>query len=178
MAKLAIPVSAHDHAQGPVDAPLTLLQYGDLQCPHCALAYPRVIEIAHELRDSLRLVFRHFPLGESHPQAQGAAEAAEAAASQGRFWELVSLLYANQERLDEDSLVRYAKKANLDIRRFRKELASGVHAARVRSDFLGGVRSGVQGTPTFFINGEHYQGTFELDALVAALLRASRQRIP
>jgi len=175
MARLAVPVSAHDHAQGPVNAALTLVQYGDFQCPHCALLYPRVTEIARELRDSLRLVFRHFPLVEIHPQAQRAAEAAEAAASQGRFWEMASFLYANQEHLDDDSLLRYAKKANLDARRFKKELASGAHAARVRSDFLAGVRSGVKGTPTLFINGEQYEGTFELDALVAALLKVSRR---
>ena len=174
MGRLVIPVSAHDHALGPVDATLTLLQYGDLQCPHCALVYARVTEIAHELRDSLRFAFRHFPLAEVHPQAQRAAEAAEAAASQGRFWEMVSLLYANQEHLDDDSLVRYAKKANLETRRFKKELSSGVHAARVRSDFLGGVRSGVEGTPTIFINDERYQGTFEFDSLVGALLKVSR----
>src|SRR5262249_31339905 len=140
MASLTIPVSAHDHLKGPEDAPLTLLVYGDLQCPHCALLHPRLIEIADELPDSQRLAFRHFPLVEIHPQAQRAAEAAEAAASQGRFWEMVSLLYANQDRLDDDSLIRSAKKANLDVRRFKKELASGVHAPRVRADFLGGLR--------------------------------------
>ncbi len=175
MASLLIPVSEHDHLQGPADAPLTLLQYGDLQCPHCALLHPHLMEIAHELRDSLRLAYRHFPLVEIHPQAPRAAEAAEAAASQGRFWEMVSILYANQDRLDDDSLVRYAKKVNLDARRFKKEMASGVHAARVRADYLGGVRTGVKGTPTLFINGETYQGKFETHALVGALLQASRR---
>jgi formate-nitrite transporter family protein len=174
MAKLEIPVSAHDHAQGPADAPLSLVEYGDFQCPHCALAHPQVAEIAHELRDSLRVVFRHFPLVRVHPLAERAAEAAEAAAAQGRFWEMVALLYRNQDELDDDSLVRYARKANLDTKRFRKELDAGVHAPRVRADFLGGVRSGVNGTPTFFINGERYEGTLHFDALVAALLKASR----
>ena len=175
MASLAIPASSHDHGQGPVDAPLTLLQYGDLQCPHCALLYPRLIEIAHELRDSLRLVFRHFPLGDVHPQGQRAAEAAEAAASQGMFWEMVSMLYENHEHLDDASLIRYARKLKLDMRPFKKELSSGIHSVRVRSDFLGGVRSGVRGTPTLFINGEHYEGMLEFDALVGALLKASRR---
>jgi formate-nitrite transporter family protein len=176
MGKLVVPISAHDHGRGPVDAKLTLVQYGDLQCPHCAQVHPRLMEIARELSDSLRYVFRHFPLREVHPQAQRAAEAAEAAASQGRFWEMVSLLYANQEHLDDDSLIRYAKKTNLDVGRFKKELSSGVHSARVRSDWLGGVRSGVQGTPTLFIDDEQYEGRFELHSLVGALLKASRGR--
>jgi formate-nitrite transporter family protein len=174
MAKLAIPVSAHDHAQGPAAAPLTLVEYGDFQCPHCALAHPWVTQIARELPDSLRIVFRHFPLTQVHPLAQRAAEAAEAAAAQGHFWEMVALIYRNQDELDDDSLVRYARKANLDTKRFRKELDAGIHAPRVRADFLGGVRGGVKGTPTFFINGERYEGVFNLDALVAALLKVSR----
>jgi len=178
MAALAIPVTAHDHAQGPVDARVTLLHYGDFQCPHCALFFPHLIEIAHELRDSVRVAFRHFPLADVHPQALRAAEAAEAAASQGRFWEMASLLYANQEHLDEDSMVRYAKKVNIDARRFRKELGSGVHAPRVRSDYLGGQRSGVQGTPTMFINGQVYTGRLELGDVVGALLTASRNSLP
>jgi protein-disulfide isomerase len=174
MASLIVPVSARDHARGPADAPLTLVQYGDFQCPHCALAFQEVAPIVDELSDSLRFVFRHFPLTEVHPQAQRAAEAAEAAAKEGRFWEMASLLYENQEQFDDASLVGYAKKAGVDPKRFKKELAAGVHAPRVRADFLGGLRGGVQGTPTFFINGKHYQGAFESDALVAALLNASR----
>jgi protein-disulfide isomerase len=174
MATLVIPVSTHDHARGPPDGPLTLVFYGDFQCPHCAQAYQDAGQIANELRDALRLVFRHFPLNELHPRAQRAAEAAEAAASQGRFWEVADLLYGNQKELDDNSLARYAKKANVDPRRFKKELSSGIHAARVRADFLGGVRSGVKGTPTFFINGKRYEGMFKLDAFVAALLKESR----
>ena len=174
MADLVVPVSAHDHIRGPVNAPLTLVQYGDFQCPHCAAAYPEVAAIANELSDSLRRVLRHFPLAQVHPQAQRAAEAAEAAASQGRFWDMASLLYENQEELDDHSLGRYARKAGLDLKRFRKELSSGVHAARVRADYLGGIRSGVNGTPTFFINGKRYEGTFKSEALVAALLNESR----
>jgi protein-disulfide isomerase len=173
MTKLVIPVSARDHGRGPVNASLTVVQYGDFQCPHCALAHRAVSDVVNELRDSLRFVFRHFPLTKVHPLAQRAAEAAEAAASQERFWELASLLYENQDALDDASLVRYARKGNLDLKRFKKELSSGVHAARVRADFLGGVRSGVSGTPTFFINGERYEGMFNSEAFVAALLRES-----
>ena len=174
MADLVVPVSAHDHIRGPVNAPLTLVQYADFQCPHCAAAHPEVAAIANELSDSLRLVLRHFPLAQVHPQAQRAAEAAEAAASQGRFWDMASLLYENQEELDDHSLGRYARKTSLDLKRFKKELSSGAHAARVRADYLGGVRSGVNGTPTFFINGKRYDGTFKSEALVAALLNESR----
>jgi len=174
MADLVVPVSAHDHIRGPANAPLTLVQYADFQCPHCAAAYPEVAAIANELSDSLRLVLRHFPLSQVHPQAQRAAEAAEAAAGHGRFWEMASLLYENQEELDDHSLGRYARKAGLDLKRFRKELSSGVHSPRVRADYLGGVRSGVNGTPTFFINGKRYEGPFKSEALVAALLNESR----
>jgi protein-disulfide isomerase len=173
MATLAIPVSAHDHARGPEKAPLTLVQYMDFECPHCALAHPRVTEIANELGDSLRLVFRHFPLTDVHPRAHRAAEAAEAA-KQGRLWEMLPLLHANHDRLDDETLVRSAKKAGVDAKRLMKELASGAHAGRVRADYLGGLRSGVKGTPTFFINGELYEGVLELDSLVTALLKASR----
>ena len=174
MANLIVPVSAHDHVRGPENAPLTLVQYGDFQCPHCAAAYEEVAAIANELSDSLRLVLRHFPIAQVHPQAQRAAEAAEAAASQGRFWDTASLLYENQEELDDHSLGRYARKAGLDLKRFKKEVSSGVHVPRVRADYLGGVRSGVNGTPTFFINGKRYEGTFKSEAFVAALLNESR----
>jgi len=174
MATLVIPVSAHDHARGRADAPLTLVQYGDFECPHCALAHPRLLEIADELGDSLRLVYRHFPLTDVHPRAQRAAEAAEAAAKQGRFWEMIPLLHANHERLDDETLIRCAKKAGVDAKRLMKELGAGAHAARVRADYLGGLRSGVGGTPTFFINGERYEVTLGFDSMVGALLKASR----
>jgi len=176
MATLAVPLSSHDHVRGRVDAPLALVQYGDFQCPHCALVFPVVLEIADELKDSLALAFRHFPLAQSHPFAERAAEAAEAAASQGRFWEMARLLYENREGIDEDGLLRCARKAGVSPKRFRKELASGVHAPRVRADYLGGVRSGVQGTPTFFINGALYEGRQDASSFIGALLKASRAR--
>jgi protein-disulfide isomerase len=178
MAALAIPLSAHDHVRGRVDATLTLVEYGDFQCPHCAGVFPMVLEIADELGESLAFAFRHFPLPEIHPLAQRAAEAAEAAASQGRFWQMANALYENQERLDEDRLTTCARRANLDVKQFKKEMKSGIHAPRVRADYLGGVRSGVKGTPTFFINGQLYQGPHQSAALVAELLKASRGRLP
>jgi len=176
MATLAIPLSVHDHVRGRVDAPLTLVQYGDFQCSHCARVYPMVLEIADDLGDSLAFALRHFPVPQIHPMAQRAAEAAEAAASQGRFWEMATELYENQEELDDDRLTRCARKADLDIKRFKKEMMSGIHASRVRADYLGGVRSAVKGTPTFFINGQIYEGPHQSAALVAELLKASRGR--
>jgi protein-disulfide isomerase len=136
--------------------------------------FPIALEVAHELGDALAFAYRHFPLPEVHPLAQRAAEAAEAAASQGRFWEMATKLYENSERLDESRLIRCAEKADLHVKRFRQEMESGIHAARVRADYLGGVRSGVKGTPTFFINGRRYEGPHNSDAVVAALLRSSR----
>jgi formate-nitrite transporter family protein len=176
MTSLAIPLSVHDHVRGRVDATLTLIQYGDFQCPHCARMYPMVLEIADDLGDSVAFALRHFPLSQAHPLAQLTAEAAEAAASQDRFWEMATVLYENQEEIDDDRLTRYAQKADLDIKRFKKEIKSGIHASRVRADYLGGVRSGVKGTPTFFINGQLYEGEHEFGALVAELLKASRGR--
>jgi formate-nitrite transporter family protein len=175
MSKLLIPVTPRDHVRGPANAPLTLVEYGDIQCAHCALVHPIVAEIAGELSDTLQVVFRHFPLSQVHPQAQQAAEALEAAGCQGRFWEMLDLLYQDNTSLDKDSLARCAKKARVDMKQFARELDGQVYKDRVRADFLSGVRSGVSGTPTFFINGEQYTGAYEFDALVAALLKASRR---
>ena len=175
MTKLLIPVSPRDHSRGPENAPLTMVTYGDLQCAHCALVQPIVGEIAMELKDSLRMVFRHFPMPSVHPFAQQAAEALEAAGSQGRFWEMLPLIFQDNANLSRDSLCRSAKKAGVNLKQFTRELDAQVYKDRVRADFLGGVRSGVVGTPTFFINGEKYTGAYEFDALVAAFLKASRK---
>ena len=176
MSPLTVPVSQRDHFKGPAGGSLTLVEYGDLECPHCALVHPVVAEIAHELRDSLVVVFRHFPLTRVHPRSQRAAEAAEAAGSQGKFWEMLDLMYQNHEDLHEESLARLAKKLKLDTKRFAKDMEGQVYRDRVRADFLSGVRSGVNGTPTFYINGERYGGSYDFDAIVAALLKASRTR--
>ena len=170
---LVIPVTARDHARGPAEAQLTLVQFADFQCPHCGLVHPVVQEIAGELKDSLRIVYRHFPLSQVHPRAQAAAHAAEAAAAQGRFWEMADLLHENNEDLEAEAIQRYARTLKLDMKQFNREIESGVHAARIRADFLGGVRSGVNGTPTFFINGRRHEGALEFDALVSALLKAA-----
>jgi protein-disulfide isomerase len=173
-AALTMPVTAdRDHILGSVDAPVTLLEYGDYECPYCGAAYPIVKEVQARMGDRLRFVFRNFPIATSHPHAEQAAEAAEAAAGQDRFWEMHDLLYENQRRLRDQDLRAYTETLGLDVERFDKELAEHVHAARVQEDFMSGVRSGVNGTPTFFINGVRHDGSYEVEPLVAALERAA-----
>ena len=168
-ARLTLPVGQRDHAQGPEVAAVTLVEYGDYECPHCGRAYPIVKRVQQRLGDRLRFVFRNFPLTGLHPHAQRAAEAAEAAAAQGRFWEMHDCLYEHQEALDDDSLERYALSLGLDLARFSRELDGQAHAPRVREDFMSGVRSGVNGTPTFYLNGMRYDGAWDLETLVAAI---------
>jgi protein-disulfide isomerase len=168
--ELTLPVSvARDHIQGPADAPLTLLEYGDYECPYCGAAYPIVKQVQSRMGDRLRFVFRNFPITTSHPHAERAAEAAEAAASQGRFWEMHDLLYENQTRLEDADLHRYAEQLGLDIQTFAEDLANGAHMGRVREDFMSGVRSGVNGTPTFYVNGLRHDGDYQLESLLAVL---------
>jgi protein-disulfide isomerase len=172
--ELTLPVNVdRDHIQGPADAAVTLLEYGDYECPFCGAAYPIVKEAQSRMGDRLRFVFRNFPISTSHPHAEQAAEAAEAAAIQGRFWQMHDLLYENQKRLDDADLHDYAEQLGLDVDAFDGDLARHVHAERVREDFMSGVRSGVNGTPTFYINGSRHDGGYELESLVAALEQAS-----
>jgi protein-disulfide isomerase len=169
---LSMPVSERDHTQGPPDAPVTLLEYGDYECPYCGKAYPLVKQVQGLLGDRLRFAFRNFPLNTVHPHASIAAQAAEAAAAQGKFWEMHDLLFEHQDDLADADLVQYALKLGLEVYRFEADLSSEVFAPRVREDFRSGVRSGVNGTPTFFINGARYNGENEADALLAALRSA------
>ena len=167
--KLTSPDPQHDHLQGPADAPVMLLEYGDYQCPACGDAYPMVKAIQEQLGSGLCFAFRNFPLISIHPHAGHAAEVAEAAGAQGRFWEMHDLLYENQGALDDEALVGYARSLGLDDARLAREIRDGEHTARVREDFRHGVRAGVNGTPTFFINGERYDGATGLEPLLAAL---------
>ncbi len=162
-----------DHIQGPADAAVTLVEYGDYECPYCGAAYPIVKELQARMRDRLRFVFRNFPITTSHPHAEQAAEAAEAAAAQSRFWEMHDLLYENQRRLRDQDLHAYAEQLGLEVDRFDKDLAEHVHAPRVREDFMSGVRSGVNGTPSFYVNGARHDDSYDLDTLLAALERAA-----
>jgi protein-disulfide isomerase len=164
--------------RGPADAPVTLVEYGDFECPHCGQAHLVVDQIEGLLGDSLCLVFRHFPLSTVHPHAQMAAEAAEAAGAQQRFWEMHDVLFENQHALDEVHLVQYAEMIGLDLQRFVRDLEEDRFAAKVREDFLSGVHSGVNGTPTFFINGVRHNGGYDLHSLLAGINDAVEGVVP
>lgn len=166
-----------DHILGSPDAAVTLVEYGDFECPHCRQASLILDTLLESTPRDLRLVFRHFPLSQIHPHAQQAAEAAEAAGAQGRFWEMHELLFENQDALEGADLSEYAGQIGLDLPRFVRDLASGAFKDRVREDFLSGVASGVNGTPTFFIDDVRYDGPWDLESLgrlVATI--AGRQR--
>jgi protein-disulfide isomerase len=170
-AHLTVPVGARDHVQGSPDAPVTLVEYGDYECPYCGEAYPIVKALQQQVGDRLRFVFRNFPLTNAHPHAEHAAEAAEAAGAQGeeKFWAMHDHLYEHQRTLDDAHLERHAAAVGLDVERFDREMEEGRYRERVREDFLSGVRSGVNGTPTFFINGRRHDGSYALQALLAAV---------
>jgi protein-disulfide isomerase len=172
-AALTLPVGDRDHIQGASTAAVTLLEYGDYECPYCGAAYPIVKQVQEAMGDGLRFVFRNFPISTSHPHAEQAAEAAEAAAAQEQFWPMHDLLYENQQRLEANDLVGYADSLGLDVERFERELNEHVHAPRVREDFMSGVRSGVNGTPSFYINGVRHEDSYDFDTLLAALQRAT-----
>jgi len=171
-AHLTVPVGPRDHTSGPENAPLTLVEYGDFQCPHCRNAFPIVKQVQQQLGARLRFVFRNFPLSQIHPEAEHAAEAAEAAGAQGAFWQMHDRLFERQFALEDDNLVEYAKELGLDADRLRGELDAGTYRAKVRDDFMSGVKSGVNGTPTFFINGVRYDGSYDLGSLLEAVSAA------
>jgi protein-disulfide isomerase len=172
MATLKVPITAEDHAQGPEDGEVILVEYGDYECPHCGRAYPIVQQVQKHFGKRLRLVFRNFPLSEMHPHAEAAAEVAEFAGAQGKFWEMHDRLFENQPRLGEALFLDLGEKLKLSTTALLQALEQGAFEARVRADFKGGVRSGVNGTPTFFINGHRHDGSFEFETLVSAIHRA------
>jgi len=174
ISRLVLPIAERDHTLGSPGAPCTLVEYGDYECPYCGLAHPIVKEVVRRLGRQLQFAFRHFPLAEMHPHALGAAEAAEAAGAQDKFWPMHDLLYANQQALDDHDLLRYARHLGLDLKRFATELAERTWESRVREDFMSGVRSGVNGTPTFFVNGVRHDGPWDAEALIEALLASPR----
>jgi protein-disulfide isomerase len=167
--KLKIPVSIEDHSQGPDNAPLVLVEYGDYQCPDCGLAFPMVKRLQKALGDKLKFVFRNFPLSEVHPNALNAAKVAEAAAIQGKFWEMHDLLFEKQANLDRKSLGDYAGQLGLNVEARNEAGGKASVEKRVETDFEGGVRSGVNGTPTFFVNGIRYDGDWEFGPFLSAL---------
>ncbi len=171
---LSIPVGERDHIQGLADAPVTLVEYGDYECPYCGMAYPIIKAVQKSMGEGLRFVFRNFPISTSHPHALKAAEAAEAAAAQGKFWEMHDMLYEHQETLKAADLHRFAEEIGLDVVRFDEDMAEDRYRDRVREDFMSGVRSGVNGTPTFFINGVRYDGRWTEVYLTRALEQAAQ----
>jgi protein-disulfide isomerase len=176
MPRLRIPVTDRDHQRGPAHAPVTLVEYGDFQCPFCGQSYRVVRDLEDRFGGDLRFVFRHFPLTEIHPLALAAAEAAEAAGDQGRFWEMHDALFQNQPRFQPEELIAYASQLGLDVDAFTEDLAVVRHRDRIRADFMGGVRSGVNGTPSLFINGELFNAPAELRPLARAIEAARRGR--
>jgi protein-disulfide isomerase len=163
------PITETDHIRGDASAPITLLVYGEFECPHCGRAHHVIQEILDEMAGEVRFVFRHFARDDVHPFSQRSAEAAEAAGAQGRFWEMHDFLFAHQHDLEFSDLVEHASALGLDVERFMSDLTDRVHRPRVKVDLYSGLAQGVTSTPTFFINGQRYEGSFERGELKAAL---------
>jgi protein-disulfide isomerase len=170
---LAPPLGDQDHILGPADAPVTLVEYGDYECPYCGMAYPIVASILKRMGDSLRFAYRHFALTQLHPHAEHAAETAEAAGSRGKFWEMHDILFQKQDALEDEDLISYAAELDIDPDWAARALRTHAFADRVREDFMSGVRSGVNGTPTFFINGVRHDGPWDEPSLYEALQSAA-----
>jgi protein-disulfide isomerase len=171
MTKLSIAISAEDHIQGDLTAECILVEYGDYQCPSCGQAYPVVKKLQKHFGKRLSLVFRNFPLTQIHPWAEPAAEVAEFAGAQGKFWEMHDLLFENQQELSNALFLELADTLDLSPSKLQAAVAEQTHRARVRADFAGGIRSGVNGTPTFFVNGERHNGPSEFGSLSEAIER-------
>jgi len=158
-----------DHTQGGPEAQYTLVEYGDYQCPSCGEVLPLIKQVRKHLGDKLSFVFRNFPLSEIHEHAESAAETAEFAAAHGKFWEMHDLLYKHQDALELPNLLAYAKQLHLDVEALKTALADGVYQKRVHTDLKSGERNGVHGTPTFFVNGHLYDGSYDAQSLIEAL---------
>jgi protein-disulfide isomerase len=169
MSKLSIAVNADDHIQGDPAAECSLVEYGDYQCPYCGAAYPIVKSLQKHFGKRLSFVFRNFPLSQMHPWAEPAAEAAEFAGANGKFWEMHDLLFENQESLSNALFLELTEKLDLSISQLQTALANATYRSRVRADFAGGARSGVNGTPTFLINGRRYNGQSDFRSLSEAI---------
>lgn len=176
MSRLNLPLGPGDHTLGNPDAPVTLVEYGDYECPYCGRAHGAVKEGLRRMGSQMLYAYRHFPLAEVHPHAIAAAEAAEAAGAQGKFWPMHNLLFENQEALEYEDLIRYADSLGLDVQRFEADLTMHTHLDKVKRDFQSGVRSGVNGTPTFYIDGVRFDGNWAPDMLIAALRNAIRMK--
>ena len=173
MSQLAVPVTAKDHAEGPASAPVTLVEYGDYQCPSCGDVFPLVKKIQKHFGDQLRFVFRNFPL-EMHPYAEHAAETAEFAAAHDKFWDMHDHLFMHQNNLADDALLKLATQLKLPAAELTTALDEGTYASRVKHDLDGGIKSGVTGTPMFYLNGELYDDSYDYDTLVSAIEAAAK----
>ena len=169
MARLKPPVGNRDHIKGDLTSPIQLLEFGDFQCPHCGAAHPIIKEIEKKFGEELVFIFRHFPMSELHPFAQAAAVASEAAARQGKFWQMHDLIFENQAALSNELLLLLAKSLQLNMKSFQKDLRDPELFEKVETDFESGVISGVNGTPSFYINGNKYEGPYEFPSLVTAI---------
>lgn len=169
MTMLKTPVGPRDHVLGDEHAPVTLVEYGDYECPHCGRAHPIVKEVLRHFGAQIRFVFRHFPLTQIHPFAESAAETAEFAGAHKRFWQMHDGLFENQFRLGLPFFFELTKILGLSTSELQTALEAGLYAPKVRSDFMGGIRSGVNGTPTFFINGHRHNGAYELTDLILSV---------
>jgi protein-disulfide isomerase len=174
--KLTVPVNiGSDHIRGSINAPITIVEYGDYECPYTGMAYPVVKEIMRQYDERIYFVFRNFPLNDIHPHAQHAAEASEAAAAQDKFWQMHDYLFEHQKALDDRHLLDYAQKVGLDVDKFRSEMSGHIYAPLVNKSLKSGIDSGVGGTPTFFINGQHYEDSWDLDTF-ASFIKSSLSR--
>jgi protein-disulfide isomerase len=162
-AQLSVPVGPDDHSSGALDAKLTVVEYGDYQCPYCGQAYPIVEQLRTDFADSMRFIFRNLPLADVHPHAEVAAEIAEAVGLQGKFWEIHDALFENQHDLSDEALRRYVTDVGADVDQATKDIADGGPRQRVEADFEGAIRSGANGTPTFFVNGVRYDGSWQYE---------------
>lgn len=173
--RLMVPVSKRDHIQGDLTAAITLVEYGDFECPHCAAAHLSIKAIQNRMGDQLCFVFRHFPLSTLHPHATQAAEASEAAGAQDEFWPMHDVLFESQESLEYEDLLADAQSLGLDPARFTSELMEHRYEPRVKEDFHSGVRSGVNGTPSLFINGVRHDEGYDFDSLLSGLQAAMQK---
>jgi protein-disulfide isomerase len=163
--RLLLPVRATDHSHGPEDAPYTLVEYGDYECPDCGRLYIVLRELQNDIGNRLRVVFRHYPLSGIHHHAQQAAEAAEAAGAQGKFWEMHGLLFERQAALRTRDLIRYAEEIDLDTELFRNDLKQQTYRDQVRADFIAGVQNGVNHTPGLFLNSVRYDSAWDTESI-------------
>ena len=176
--KLTLPVGQRDHIQGLDTAPVTLVEYGDYECPYCGHAYPIIKQVQKNLGNKLRFIFRNFPITQIHPHAQHAAEAAEVAAAQNKFWEMHDYLYEHQQALDDNHLEKYARRLGLDMINSNTIFYKHAYARRVREDFLSGVRGGVNGTPSFYLNGIRYNDSWNFETLLETLVYTIKENQP